>query len=357
MSTLLAWAWVALLIYASLFPFSGWLWPSGASLLLPWPRWHDPFDNWANLLAYVPLGALLVWPGRGDPRRASLQALAAASMLSYGLELAQHALPNRVPSRLDWLLNSAGALVGIALGWLLRGLGLPQRVDEMRRRWFEQQGANGLALLMLWPLALLFPAPVPLGLGQVWDRLRDLLADHLVGWPWAEGLLVGVEPGRVVATPLAPLTELLAVALGLLGPCMAAYCMAFGAARRLALTVGAAALAVGVTTFSTALNFAPQHALAWSTPTALGGIGLGLLMAWAMIRVSRRVAAGVGLLAISASIALVAQAPADPYFAESLGAWEQGRFIRFHGLAQWIGWCWPYAAIAWLLARIGARDE
>ena len=26
----------------------------------------------------------------------------------------------------------------------------------------------------------------------------------------------------------------------------------------------------------------------------------------------------------------------------SLQAWEQGRFIRFHGLAQWVGWLWPY---------------
>jgi len=356
MSTLLAWAWVALLIYASLYPFSPWHWPTGASLLLPWPRWHDPFDNWANLLAYVPLGALLVWRGRGGRWPVSLRALAAASTLSYGLELAQHALPSRVPSQMDWLLNSAGALAGIALGWLLRRIGLPQRIDEARGRWFERHGANGLALLLLWPLALLFPTPVPLGLGQVWDRLRDLLAELIEGWPWAEGLLVGVEPGRVVVTPLAPLTELLAVALGLLGPCMAAYCMAFGVGRRLALTTGAAAVAVSVTTLSTALNFAPQHALAWSTPTALGGIGLGLAMAWVLIRVDRRFAAGLGLVAISASIALVAQAPADPYFAESLSAWEQGRFIRFHGLAQWIGWCWPYAAIAWLLMRIGARD-
>jgi hypothetical protein len=36
----------------------------------------------------------------------------------------------------------------------------------------------------------------------------------------------------------------------------------------------------------------------------------------------------------------------------SLQAWEQGRFVRFHGLAQWIGWLWPYAAIGWLLARL-----
>jgi hypothetical protein len=55
-------------------------------------------------------------------------------------------------------------------------------------------------------------------------------------------------------------------------------------------------------------------------------------------------------------VALVAQAPTDPYFAQSLQAWEQGRFIRFHGAAQWVGWLWPYAAMAYLLARVSARD-
>jgi len=53
----------------------------------------------------------------------------------------------------------------------------------------------------------------------------------------------------------------------------------------------------------------------------------------------------------------VAQAPTDPYYAESLQGWEQGRFIRFHGLAQWIGWLWPYAALFYLLARVTARDN
>lgn len=357
MSTLLAWAWVALLVYASLFPFAGWRWTAGLTLTLPWPRWHDPFDDWANLLAYVPLGALLVWRGNGRAWAVTWQALAVASLLSYALELAQQGLPSRVPSRLDWLLNSAGAGIGIVLGWLLRRLGLPQRVDDARARLFERQGADGLALLLLWPLALLFPAPLPLGLGQVWDRLRDQLTEALAGWPWAEGLLIGADAGSVVATPLSPPTEMLAVALGLLGPCMAAYCMALSAVRRWALACGAAGLAVGTTTLSTALNFGPQHALAWLTPTVVGGIGLGLVVACALVGIGRRVAAGIGLVAISASIALVAQAPSDPYFAESLNAWEQGRFIRFHGLAQWIGWCWPYAAIVWLLMRIGGQDD
>jgi hypothetical protein len=53
---------------------------------------------------------------------------------------------------------------------------------------------------------------------------------------------------------------------------------------------------------------------------------------------------------------LVAQAPDDPYFAQSLQGWEQGRFIRFHGAAQWVGWAWPYAALIYLLARLAARE-
>jgi hypothetical protein len=55
-------------------------------------------------------------------------------------------------------------------------------------------------------------------------------------------------------------------------------------------------------------------------------------------------------------VALVLQAPSDPFFGLSLQAWEQGRFVRFHGLAQWIGWGWPLAAMAWLLGRLVASD-
>jgi hypothetical protein len=58
-------------------------------------------------------------------------------------------------------------------------------------------------------------------------------------------------------------------------------------------------------------------------------------------------------MALAALVAVVAQAPADPYLAQSLQGWEQGRFVRFHGLAQWLGWLWPWLAMAWLLARLG----
>ena len=50
------------------------------------------------------------------------------------------------------------------------------------------------------------------------------------------------------------------------------------------------------------------------------------------------------------------QAPASAYFTDTLQAWEQGRFIRFHGLVQWLGWLWPYAVLVYVLLRLSRRE-
>jgi hypothetical protein len=84
-------------------------------------------------------------------------------------------------------------------------------------------------------------------------------------------------------------------------------------------------------------------------PALLAAAGVAMLLA----PLSRRVSAGLGLVVLGALVMLVAQAPSDPYFAQSLRLWEQGKFVRFHGLAQWVGWLWPYAAMGWLLTRLG----
>jgi VanZ family protein len=356
-------AWVALVVYASAFPFSGWRWPAGASfvslLVLPWPKWHDRFDLVANLLGYMPLGSLVamaIVDVRGSTVRALATATCVAAGLSFGLEVMQVFLPQRVPSSLDWLLNALGGLIGAVIGVTLQRTGVVHNLQLTRERWFGHGGPGGLTLLMLWPVGLLFPTPVPLGLGQVWERMRDMVSDALIGVSWAEDAVRWFDPGVGDVARLSPLAETLAVGLGLLGPCLTAYCISNPGARRLVLALGAAVLAIGVTTLSTALNFGPQHALAWCTPTSLGGMGLGLMFALLLSGCGRRLAAGLALVVVTATTALVAQAPADPYFAESLHSWEQGRFIRFHGLAQWIGWSWPYIAIIWLLTRTGVRE-
>ena len=327
-----------------------------ALLRLPWPRGQNSFDIVSNLLGYVPLGTLLVLaPGRHRGRSAAAvrDATVLAALLSYALEVGQNLLPLRVPSLLDWLLNTAGATVGALVGlWLARtdALGWLHHTGEL---WFAQRSRSGLMLLALWPIGLLFPTPVALGLGQIWERVRDLLSDWF-GGAAAPPLARWLE--APAAARLSPAAELLAVALGLLGPCLMTYSMARPGLRRVWLAIGATALGFGVTTLSTALNFGPQHALAWCTASSLGGLGLGFTLALMLLGSGRRLAAGIGLVVVTAGVGLVAQAPADPYFAASLHGWEQGRFIRFHGLAQWIGWYWPYAATLWLLRQSAGRE-
>ena len=81
-----------------------------------------------------------------------------------------------------------------------------------------------------------------------------------------------------------------------------------------------------------------------------------LALAGALAFAPRRAAAAVGLVVLTALVALVTQAPSDAYYASSLQAWEQGRFIRFHGLSRWIGWLWPYAALGVLLWRVASNE-
>jgi len=278
----------------------------------------------------------------------------APSALSYGLELLQNFLPERVPSRLDWGLNSAGAGIGAGLAALLHGTGQLQRWQALRDRWFWGGSAGARALLLLWPVALLFPTPVPLAVGQVGPALRALAESALAGTPWAEAAQAWLEAAADVP-PLGPLSEWLAILLGLLGPCLLAHSALRPGPRRIVIAVVIALTGFATTTLSTALNFGPAHALTWITPPTMPALALGLLLALATAWLGRRLSAALALVALTALVALVAQAPGDPYYAQSLQGWQQGRFIRFHGLAQWVGWLWPYAAGGWLLMRLGAR--
>lgn len=359
---LLALAMLGLIVYASLHPFGGWQWPAQATwrqlLLPPWTTYWTRFDILANLLAYMPIGALvcgaLLREGASRRRAFAVAALAGVA-LSWLMEVLQNLLPTRVPSLADWGLNSAGALLGALLALAALALGWVERWQVLRERWLAARGgAAALSLLLLWPVGLLFPPSLPLGLGQVLPRINAALAEALEATPF-EGWIEA--PADQLWLPLSPGAEALAIALGLLAPVWVAYSVSHPGWRRLALLAGAVVLGLGATTLSTALNFGPDHALAWLTapvlPAAVGAVVLAVLLAW----MPRRGAAGLGLVAITALLALVNQAPADPYFAESLQGWEQGRFIRFHGLAQWVGWLWPYGALAYLLARVAGRRD
>jgi len=357
----MAWLYAALIVYASLYPFSGWRQARSAVLefmLQPWPRWWSGFDLTFNLLGYLPLGLLvcLACVRLGQSRsRAFVLAAGLAALLSFAMEVLQNYLPKRVPSNVDLGLNILGAAAGACLGLALHAVGGVARWQTLRERWFVERSAGGLVLLMLWPVGLLFPAPVVLGMGQMFPRLRELLVVMLsdtAAQPWIEEWLQ-TEPMLASLTPGA---ELATITLGLLAPCLVAFSFTRPGWRRVGLVAAVALVGFAATTLSTALNFGPQHALAWLTRAALVALFGGSLLAIALAWLPGRAAAGLGLVALTALLALVAQAPSDPYFAQSLQAWEQGRFIRFHGAAKWVGWFWPVAALGYLLARVTARE-
>jgi VanZ family protein len=360
----LAWLYAALIVYASLYPFTGWRQPGVGPLdylLLGWPHWWTGFDLVSNLLGYLPLGFLLFVAGVRSGRRAGAAAAlaaAAGTLLSFSMETLQNYLPARVSSNVDLGLNALGTVLGVGVGLVLDVRGGIDRWQRTRERWFVARSAGGTALLVLWPVGLLFPTAVPFGLGHVLGRVRAALAELLAGTPaeaWTAGW-ADAASAQAAAPALPPATELAIIVLGLLAPCLVAFTISVPGWRRGLLVLGAATLGCATTTLSTALNFGPQHALAWTTPQTFQGVVVGTALAALLSVVPGRVAAGFGLIALTALLMFVAQAPADPYFGQSLHAWEQGRFIRFHGAAQWVGWLWPYAGLAYLLTRLAARE-
>lgn len=353
----LALALVCLIVYASLYPFTEWR-DQGISpfhfVVAPFPKYWTGFDVLANLVGYAPLGFLLALAGArsGRVRWPVATAWLAGSLLSLGMESLQGYLPSRVPSNVDLMLNSLGTGLGALAAWALRAMGALAHWSRWRDRWFAPDARGALVLLLLWPVALLFPAAVPLGLGQVFELLEDALSNALMDTPFLEWI-----PIRAVELqPLVPLAELLCVALGALIPCLLAYGVVRHAWQRAAFAVGLVLVGVAASALSAALSFGPVHAWAWLDLPVQIGLALGALVALLLIGVPRRAAAALAMLALAAHLGMLNQAPPDPYFAQTLQSWEQGRFIRFHGVVQWLGWAWPYAALLYVLVRLWGPD-
>ncbi len=355
----LALIYTALIVFASLFPFDGWRAQGIDPLVfllapLPPPYWTG-FDVTTNVVGYAPLGFLLVLAmlRSGWTRGVVPLATLAGVLLSLAMEFLQIYLPRRVPSNLDLLLNAAGALAGALSAALLERLGAIDRWSDFRGRWFVADASGAIVLLALWPVALLFPAAVPFGLGQVLERLEAALTELLADTPFLDWL-----PVREAALdPLSPTAELLCVTLGLLAPCLLGYCVIRSAGRRALFALGVVALGVTLTALSAALSWGPAHAWEWMGAPARVGVWGAMALAALLLALPRRACAAVLLLTLAWHLALLNQAPTSAYFAQTLQIWEQGRFIRFYGLGQWLGWLWPYATLLYVLMRVSRRER
>jgi VanZ family protein len=326
----LALVYCGLVAYASLYPFLGWRsqgvmpWAFAASAL---PKYWSGFDVAINFLGYVPLGFLVAVAVRaaGKPYPAWLAGLFACA-LSFLMEALQTYLPLRVTSNVDWALNSLGGLAGGLLAWLFHALGLLQSWSRFRQRRFVLDSGVTLGLLLLWPLALLYPTPIPLGLGYGFGQ-------------WLE--IDNQAPTDTLSSTV--------LALGFLTPLLMAYAVTPRIPHRIAMLVFLALATLGVTTLSHGLSFGPEHAALWLHEKSLRGLWIAAGVGVALIIAPPRLAWVLAFMCLMPYLLLVNIMADNPYFAQTLAIWDQGRFIRFYGATQWLGLLWPYAAL-WLVA-------
>ena len=281
-----------------------------------------------------------------------LAATLAAALVSLILETVQSYLPSRVPSNIDLGFNTLGSWLGAGAATLLEKGGALDRWSRIRERWFVPGARGALVLLAMWPFALLFPTAVPLGLGQVLERLENSLAERLQDTPFLEWL-----PVRAIEfQPIIPSAEMLCVLLGALIPCLLGFCIIRGGRRRGLFVVAVMASGIGVTSLSAALSFGPFHAWTWLGLPAKAGLVLALVAACSLLFAPRRVIAALAVLCLGVYLSVLNQAAIGPYFEQTMHAWEQGRFIRFNGVTQWLAWLWPYATLVYVLVLIGRRE-
>jgi VanZ family protein len=353
----LALAYLVLVGYASLYPFSPWDWPDGLrawdALQLDWPRYWSRFDVWANALGYAPMGLLVftaVWRSGGSGWLALAAGALLPALAAYSFEVAQRFVALRVPSLADLALNSGGALLGALLAGAAAHRGWLDRWGQWRERWFSPQSAGALALLTLWPLGLLFPLPAPLAQGQFLPPLLTMVEEVLLARGWLD-LPLQLPAGG------GPLEQAAATTLGLLAPCLLLLAVARPGWHRVPLLLGLLAVGLGMSALSTALSFGPPNAWSWLTPRTGPALAFALALALLCALLPARANAVLALPVLTGLVLLVARMDPDPFYMLNLQRWAHGPRVQLYGLLQWLGWLWPLLSMAWLMRGLASGAD
>jgi len=340
-------AYLLLVVYVSLAPWSGWRdigVGAFAYLHAPLPRYITSFDVIINVLGYAPLGALAVLamhPRMRGSAAAWLGTLAGV-LLSGTVEALQTFLPSRISSSVDLAANSTGALLGALLAARFAASLIDRgRLAQLRARWFARDAAVPLTLIALWPLAQVHPRAMLFGNGELRELLHRLL--NTVG-----AAPIWFSPNRFGPAEFI-LAEAAVTAAGLLaaGLSLAAITQSYAPRVRLLLCLLATTLVVKSIAFG--LQFGAEHVFSWATPGAIGGLAIGMLSLLVASAGRPRVLAQLALLAALAMLALVNVTPENPYHAHWLQQWRPGRLVHAAAAADWLATAWPYVLLAWLV--------
>lgn len=355
-------AYIAIILYASWFPFTGWQANSLSALpdvIRQWPRYWTIFDAITNVIGYIPLGILLVFSVYPHLRRwkAFIFASLCGALLSATAELVQFFLPSRVTSLLDFLTNSAGSVIGAVIGvWLTVPLLEKGRLRLLRREWALPGSSRDLVLIGLWPLAQISPQAYLFGLGG-W---LAVISQHVSDWLEMDiDLSVWLLHGIDLSADDYLLAETLITASGATAALM--FCLSVLTKRAPKSAIATLLLATGLAAKSIAavLFFGQDAAFSWLTPGARGGLLIALLMLYGFSFAPLVVQQRLTFLLLSINLLILNMLPDNPYFSVTLQSWEPGKFLNFNGAAVALSLFWPVLALWAVLTRprIRQRDE
>ena len=345
-------AYLLLIIYASWFPFSGWR-GAGLSpftfLTLKMPQYWTGFDVVVNIIGYVPLGMLLVLAIY--PWLRGFWAIIGAALLgilvSGVMEAVQTYLPSRVPSNLDFMTNSAGALIGAFIGLAgARSYLNESRLYQTRKRWFAPHASQGLVLLALWPLAQIYPLGYLFGHGQLLPIFSGWLSR---GLDTKIDLVTMLRPGAAMTSEQYLLSETVITACGMTGAVLTMLCLLNRGAPRARLVVAMLAIGLVFKALASSLQFTPANAFAWITPGAQGGFLIGVIMLSGLAFAPQVAQRRLAIVTLLLSLLVVNTIPVNPYFSSTLQGWVQGKFLNFNGAAQFLSLAWPFLAVWFLI--------
>lgn len=347
-----------LVVYASWYPLSGWR-DNG---LLPWsylfehmPRYWTRFDFAANVLGYIPLGALAVLALYPLLRTlpALVLTLVCGLLLTVLMEAVQTYLPTRVASNLDVLTNTLGLAIGAGLGsWARRYVLEQSRLRMLRDHWFSDQASRGLIVIGLWPLAQIYPQAYLFGHGQVLPTLSAWLTDWL-DTPVDLSQLFWSEYNVSVEQYL--LAEVIITACCMTGAVLTLLCQMRSNAPKIRMALLLVLSALAVKAMASAILFTPDNAFTWFTPSAAGGLLIGAIMLGGLSYAPPLAQRHTAILSLLVCLLVLNLAPANPYFLSTLQDWVQGKFLNFNGAAQFLSLIWPFFAL-WFLTHRTHRE-
>jgi VanZ family protein len=324
--------WIALIAYASLYPFLPLRPPPDDALAVFFskPRYTLEFDVALNVIAYIPLGLLARLHFASAPRRAPPFALAVApcAALRFAMEVAQLFIPYRVASIQDVAANTAGAALGAALfvdpvrSLLTAPIGRLREELLVPGAW----GDAGMMLVALWLIAQLNPALPFFGAGNI-----------------AAGGLESQEIGAL---------QWAAVAMSVCGFGLFVSAVLRAAEGALGTTLVLLSVALWLKFMAASFMLQPHFAEDWMSVGRLAGLAAGIGALLALRRMPRlaRIYLAFVLLLAGALFSKIFGAYSAIDELVKLFRWPYGQLAGFARLTRFLHEGWPFLGIVYLIA-------